>query len=545
MIKKLRKEITDDLKNRIKDIGLSEQDEQLVIQFLTAPDQMAERLEDQVEHLLAELNFDKETAAKILTRLKAAPQSTAQVLEELKSVEESFEGLSLSRIDFNWEKSTYSNSGIPILPEDAGWAPDRRSFVAYSLADIKDTVESGKLKIKAQFFNTKSADRIQVRTRNVSVFFRDKLTGKIGQSESDQSALGTVKPTTIYFSDTGYSVFRGKYSLVPLTLENIKFPNLGVGVYDINWQWEYRELAPNSNENETVWEEDWKRFSTTKHRVFIVLDTPKFPWTPYKCPDYESGAPFASPLDADALTHACTWAQGSTTVEEAARNIAEKLFASDLFVYNPNSAYYQAIKGVPGPSYGRKRVNTTKELIHNFHFQKVLERLNGGLGLGKKVNCLDCALIVSTLANILGCELKVGKLQGTSLTDATDPEMIPANRFEINQIRAIGHKTAAETMVGLKSGHQHFFSFHAVAWQMGEDEYGGLIGSFDFEEITIFDACLQFEDQSDCSFTSAVGLRLGAINEPNTYRSLLATESPEGRPKCIPQDVTVIEIQLK
>ncbi|NOQ74229.1 MAG: hypothetical protein GQ574_19630 [Crocinitomix sp.] len=54
-----------------------------------------------------------------------------------------------------------------------------------------------------------------------------------------------------------------------------------------------------------------------------------------------------------------------------------------------------------------------------------------GNGHGEKVNCVDCSLIVSTLTNVLGANLKVGKLQNTDETNYSDPDSIGKNRFEI------------------------------------------------------------------------------------------------------------------
>ena len=56
-----------------------------------------------------------------------------------------------------------------------------------------------------------------------------------------------------------------------------------------------------------------------------------------------------------------------------------------------------------------------------FECTQFLDRLRGGPGLGGTVNCTDCAVIVSTFSNALGCDLWQSRMG--------------SQQFEVNPIR--------------------------------------------------------------------------------------------------------------
>src|SRR5439155_18829125 len=70
----------------------------------------------------------------------------------------------------------------------------------------------------------------------------------------------------------------------------------------------------------------------------------------------------------------------------------------------------------------------------------------GGPGLGKYVNCSDCATIVSTFANAVGCDLWQSRM---------------GYGFGLNPLLAIGFNVW-QTACGWGS-----FSYHEVAWKDG------------------------------------------------------------------------------
>lgn len=454
--------------------------------------------------------------------------------------------VALLSIDFSWENKDYTEVALPLFPQNAGWHPDNRSFAAYSIADTREMVEKGQLKIRARFQKSTSGGRIQVRTVNSAINIRDIFTGKALEKYPGKKALGTVKPKTIFFSESSYSIHRGKNTHVPLTLENVRFSELGVGIYDINWIWEYRVLDESkTTDKEDVWEDKWRPITLTQHRIFVVLEKPNFPWTPYQIPDYTKGAPYPLPLRAEAMYFACEWARGATSKEQAAKMITDRLYASGRLVYDVNPHYYD--ERTPNRSYrpgGAGKVDQESD-FGLFHLNKMIERLNGGHGTGESANCVDCGLTVAALSNVLGCNLQVGKLQNSENLDPADPDFFTDNRFEVNPIQAIGHQNVDQTMADLLDDDRHYFSFHAVAFQSGDDEANP--GEFGAEDMLIYDACVAFATDEDCGdseLRSAGGLPFEATDGNDGYQALLAAPTRKGRHRCKPQPLSVLQIQM-
>ncbi|MDB6000045.1 MAG: LamG domain protein jellyroll fold domain protein, partial [Rhizobacter sp.] len=136
-----------------------------------------------------------------------------------------------------------------------------------------------------------------------------------------------------------------------------------------------------------------------------------------------------------------------------------------------------------------------------------LERLAGGLGNGPYVNCTDCATIVSTFANALGCDLWQSRMGRYSPQFATFP------------ILAIG-----TLQWQIPCGVWPAFSFHEVAWT----------GRCSDDDL-VFDACLLLDADLMPWFAPRqarlpVAARFGRPGEGG-YRDQLAT--PLGRFDCV------------
>ncbi len=112
---------------------------------------------------------------------------------------------------------------------------------------------------------------------------------------------------------------------------------------------------------------------STSHRLYLVMAKPTQPWV--------TEIPWVA-----ALEIACGWAAGAATVDAAATRITERY-------YNCGMVKYDDISGAT--CYGSV----------TYMLSEMIERLNGGPGLGQKVNCTDSANTVSTLSNLLGCDL--------------------------------------------------------------------------------------------------------------------------------------------
>ena len=199
----------------------------------------------------------------------------------------------------------------------------------------------------------------------------------------------------------------------------LSFPNstLGKGVQrnTIGWEWQYRR-----NENE-----EWMPFSTTRHRVYCIFANPTAPWV-------------KGVFSEKVCEVACNWAQGAQSEIPAATKITEAVF--NLGEQGKVSYYHAA--------------TYAKEL---FDYESFLEFLDNGIGTSQTLNCDDCATIVSTFGNILGCDLHQSEMRGF---------------FDTNFVRRIGDRGFVRTG----------FDRHAVAWKDACEANDPL-----------YDACLQID----------------------------------------------------
>jgi hypothetical protein len=285
-------------------------------------------------------------------------------------------------------------------------------------------------------------------------------------------ALGGVDARTVTFRSDGTTGFQ-TFELTGSTLSD-----RGVGVQDVTWRWQYR---PGDSE-------PWRDFAESRHRIYAVLDRPTRPWLQTRRAT-ETQLPWT-----EVLEYACRWAAGARTGEEAATlvTLAVNALGNGLI------------------EYGCPILGLSQYSLPFFNCTALLERLRGGIGNGPFVNCTDCATIVSTFANVLGCDLWQSKMAGA----------VP---FSLNAIRAIGSRSW-QLPCGWAA-----FSYHEVAWKnrcTASDE--------------VFDACLHVDGDLDPTRPPHTALlptniRFGHTGE-GLYRDRLA--APPGRMNCAPQPST-------
>jgi hypothetical protein len=278
------------------------------------------------------------------------------------------------------------------------------------------------------------------------------------------NVLGAVKAREVALSD-------GTTGLQTFELEDVRIWGVGVGVQDIAWRWQFRH-APSR---------EWTDFAVTTHRIYTVLRVPTPPWTQEDYGPANIQLPWSEVLD-----HACSWAAGVSNPDDAAELVTTRVhdLGSGIVRYS-GSAHY-----------------TDDE---SFACTSFLNRLRGGYGRGKRVNCDDCATIVSTFANAVGCDLFQSKIKAT---DISTFDLKPHFRIGISD-RLLGRS----------------FFYHQVA-----SEGNCRVGD------EVFDACVRVDADGDPRTPEvilATNLRFGnAVGDG--YRFRLVT--PAFEPLCVPQE---------
>lgn len=285
------------------------------------------------------------------------------------------------------------------------------------------------------------------------------------------NVLGEVRPKQVTFQANGQTNFE------TFRLHRVRLWRAGVGVHTVTWRWEYRLQQSGK----------WKYLTTTRHRIYSVLETPKLPWqqTPYNAANDQ--LPWTEVLD-----YACNWADGTKNQDAAAGAITR-----NTYELGPTVVEYDCPGG-----------GSTHYAWPNFDCTAFLDRLHGGLGNGQYVNCTDCGTIVSSFANIVGCDLWQSRMGWN---------------FGLNNMLGIGSN------VWQTACNWGGFSYHEVAWKGACTEN---------EEV--FDGCLQVDgdvDPTTAPHTALlpVNLRFGNSGDGH-YRDRLAT--PPTRPNCAPQPAT-------
>jgi hypothetical protein len=287
---------------------------------------------------------------------------------------------------------------------------------AYSYTAVRNLIvtQQMRVKIKAQFSCSDAA------TTKVWVRAEDG-------PRCPNNVLGTVAATEVTF-------VQGRAD-VDLYLDNVQIPDLGVDVSDVIWKWQYSFDGAN-----------WNDITTSRHRIYTVVDMPAPPWQPASQDINNTQLPWT-----EVLEFACSVAASEKDVDPAATKIT--LWANSL---GPVFVEYDD----PGGGW----TGYTYEGPPRFHCSDFLLLLNSGTSpTGPTVNCDDCAAIVTSFSNILGCRLSEGKMGGIE-------------NFRLNPNKKIGTTAVPNGL----------FSYHTVAW----------LGDATATD-RLFDACVQLDPDGD------------------------------------------------
>lgn len=255
-------------------------------------------------------------------------------------------------------------------------------------------------------------------------------------------------------------------------LKDVRIWDVGVGAHEVAWRWQYR-----------LQRGGWIDFADTAHRIYTVLGVPTAPWRQQQQYDpTDTQLPWV-----EALEWACLWAARAKNPDAAAALVTRRVNAlgAGVLTYDGSNHYTD----------GR-----------NFDCHAFLDRLHGKKGNGRRVNCEDCAAIVYTFANLVGCSL---------------------SRMSIERSDAVPH-------IGLKP----IIKIGGTKWREADEFFRHAVASEGrcTEDDEVFDACVQVAEVDEPKPEKRVPLvatNLGFVRVGQQhYRSRLVR--PEFEAHCGP-----------
>jgi hypothetical protein len=310
---------------------------------------------------------------------------------------------------------------------------------------------------------------------NYSQYLFETLTAPVSR------VLGEVLPKKVEFGQNGQT------PLETFELRNPQLANVGVGIHTMSWIWHYRRGTGDF----------WQRFAESNHRIYVLLRTPTDPWKQAPFRTSNTQLPWT-----DVMDYACQWAAGALDIRDAAARVTRNV--NDLG---------GAVIQYDCPGGGNCHYATPVGV--GFDCTSFLELLRGGFGNDRYVNCTDCATIVSTFANAIGCDLWQSRM-GTLIP----PQII---FFGVNPIVSIGSDD-----FGLPCRWPGF-TYHEVAWT------GDCTANDD-----VYDACCVVNSTANPQRPPRIpllpaGLRFGESGD-GQYRDRLS--APAARGVCEPRPNT-------
>lgn len=205
----------------------------------------------------------------------------------------------------------------------------------------------------------------------VAVFDRSNLRGPVEIRALNGGVLGQLDPK----SSTGTTnpSHPGWVNIeFPLSHHTIQ----QIGIYDVQWQWQYREIPFGQ----------WQDLTVSDHRIYVILDLPQSPWINKPGQNYN---PWTDVLDV-----ICPLVAGKKEKKYAAARLLTELFYERGYQYDigeDNQVAGQA-------AYADFSLSESWKI-------DPLEFLNQTAG--KTVNCYDCAAGFKALGSSLGIDLKL------------------------------------------------------------------------------------------------------------------------------------------
>lgn len=278
--------------------------------------------------------------------------------------------MQVEEVHFNHDTSSASADAITIAKDGTSGAvvapewsrsPVKRDPCAYALGAI-----SGPVTIKARFSGgpPDGVRKIRAIDANPVPAAQPGCGGYIAWLiqaivHAIFGTVGEVLERDVSFNSKGHS------ALEAFTLNATYLGANGfVSKRNTVWRWQYKSNG------------SWVDFDTTDHTIYVTLDMPSAPWL-------QSGTASQLPW-AIALDQACLWAVATKTKDDVAAAVTREVNRV------PNVSY------TPATMFG----------FGDYQLSSYLTHLGGGAFV---MNCTDAADAVTTLSNLLGCNLAEGR----------------------------------------------------------------------------------------------------------------------------------------
>lgn len=314
--------------------------------------------------------------------------------------------------------------------------------------------------------NFKKGDSITIRCTFCSRQEDSETAWVRARDVSDATLFGDSEEQYIRIDKkrSGFVMFR---------FPNYRLSDKGILKEELRLEWEY------SYDRET-----WKKMGTSNHLIYTILGTPGYPWGEedvfirYNSKEYRS-RPWISALDI-----MYPYVKGIKDLKSLYRKVTETVNSEFGFKYDVKQ--------------GRPKYYREDDEFFYFYLTWCIKDIANHVKA--IINCVDCAAIVTTFANLYGGQLSVRMI---------------GQDFDCYKIQSIGsHDWAYAFQRASKEGQGHFAMHQIAVEYTGKDQ--------DNRTTEVYDSCLKVDDsptpgEPHGNAVLPVGMRFSAQPEDTTF----------------------------
>lgn len=231
---------------------------------------------------------------------------------------------------------------------------------------------------------------------------------------------------------------------VDVPLPNHRLLGSGMQKTTVAWRWEYQN--PETGE--------WRTMRSTQHTIYTILGSVNLPWRSSDAPSLDYSRPWT-----DALDFLMPYVQGLQTRDAVMDRLVHTIYENLGLVYG-GGEFFTTLLGEGSP-------------CQALYLQEFLTRTP----TDNWVDCTDCASLLVTFANILGCNMQLLLLHG-------EREIY----YQTGKMLLIGEREWRLPQSGTKGA--GYFDYHFVA-------VPNTMGAITNATARIYDACLKFNDANN------------------------------------------------